>query len=1134
MAFPQTVLPLKVEFNLGGWTDVTSYVRRDGGSGINITRGRANESAQVERTQATFTLENTDGRFSARNPTGPYYGLLSLNTPCRVSVTRDTKVLQLGGGVNDLIACPDAAALDIIGDIDIRVDAHLYDWRTSTHLACKWRSASGNQRSWALVTDDGGFLRLWWTTAGTEGTLTKVLSTARVPVTAGRLAVRATLDVNNGAGGSAATFYTSDTISGTWTQLGDPVVTSGATSIYSGTSPLEVGGFTEQDEAIDEDGLDGYTSVYGWMYAFQLRNGIGGAVVANPDFTLQSAGATSFADTASAPNTWTVAEDAAITDRWWRFHGEVSSWPQRWDTTGRDVTVNVVAAGPLRRLTQGPTPLRSVMYRNVNTLAVTPPLAYWPLEDAQDSTQAASGLAGGTPVSVSGTAPTWASSDAFVASEALPVLNGTRLTGSVPSYTATERIQFQFFLYIPSGGLGASREIARISTTSTEARDWVVEYKTTGSGTIELAAYDSNGNNGVYVPNLYVGINGKRVSVTLLLWQSGVNTIDYTLSIYEIGSAANVFGTGLKTGTMGVATQVVIGLNQDITDTVVGHISVRSSHTGDANILNQLNGYTGETAGARFVRLCAEEGIASRHIGDLADTELMGAQRPLTLIELLRDCANADLGMIFEPLDALALGYRTRQSLENQSTALSVDYTAKELASPPLPTSDVESVRNDVTASRTGGSSSRAELASGRMSTAPPPNGVGRYPASETVNVSADSQLPNQANLRLYLGTVDEERYPQIHLSRTTPAVVANATLNTELLGLAVGHVAALDNMPTPFVAPGQVRQLVQGWSERLANFEHSFVLNTTPASPWDFGLLNDAEFGRLDTGGSELATAVNSSATSLVVATTVEPYWTQDAAEFPFDLSMGGEILTATDIDPTINDTFTRSTSNGWGTATSGQAWTREGGADADFSVNGSAGAIGVTAVNSARWVTLAQSSKSWDVEFRSRTLVTATTQPINTYIGLMLTGTTAGYIARMAFYQDQSVRLSIEEMPFALLASEVTVGGLTHAANTWYRLRFQCIGGVLRARAWLDGGTEPSGWHVNAADTTYTSGGMGVRAVLTSGNTNALPVAVQYDDVRSHTPQTFTVTRSVNGVAKSHSLAADVRLTHPMIFGL
>jgi hypothetical protein len=32
----------------------------------------------------------------------------------------------------------------------------------------------------------------------------------------------------------------------------------------------------------------------------------------------------------------------------------------------------------------------------------------------------------------------------------------------------------------------------------------------------------------------------------------------------------------------------------------------------------------------------------------------------------------------------------------------------------------------------------------------------------------------------------------------------------------------------------------------------------------------------------------------------------------------------------------------------------------------------------------------------------------------------------------------------------------------------------------------------------------------------------------------QTFTVTRSVNGVVKSHSAAADVRLLQPMIVSL
>ena len=59
-------------------------------------------------------------------------------------------------------------------------------------------------------------------------------STRAVP-NASRQAVRVTVDVDNGSSGSTATFYTADSISGEWTQLGEPATESGTTSI--GCSP---------------------------------------------------------------------------------------------------------------------------------------------------------------------------------------------------------------------------------------------------------------------------------------------------------------------------------------------------------------------------------------------------------------------------------------------------------------------------------------------------------------------------------------------------------------------------------------------------------------------------------------------------------------------------------------------------------------------------------------------------------------------------------------------------------------------------------------------------------------------------------------------------------------------------------
>src|SRR6185295_18583483 len=100
------------------------------------------------------------------------------------------------------------------------------------------------------------------------------------------------------------------------------------------------------------------------------------------DLTAQSDGSTSFAD--SAGRTWTVNGDLLITTRDSRFVNEVTTWPQKWDTTGTDIYVPLECAGILRRLSQGTAPLHSALYRGIVNQTAT--VAYWPCEDVDGST----------------------------------------------------------------------------------------------------------------------------------------------------------------------------------------------------------------------------------------------------------------------------------------------------------------------------------------------------------------------------------------------------------------------------------------------------------------------------------------------------------------------------------------------------------------------------------------------------------------------------------------------------------------------------------------------------------------------------------------------------------------------------
>ena len=241
--FPQVPLGVKVELDLAGtWTDVTTYcLQREGTSPpIQITRGRPDESAQVNPSAATLQLNNRDGRFTVLNPTGPYYGQLSRNTPVRISVPASGVYLRLEQDTASNAACADASALHITGDIDIRLDVALSNIADKV-LCSKWDPYGTPATAWMLILNGDATLALWWSDNGSDA---HVVNSTMPVMPMGRQCVRATLQVNNGAGGYTATFYTGaagGADGSTWTQLGSQVVGSSTTSIYAATSKLAVG-----------------------------------------------------------------------------------------------------------------------------------------------------------------------------------------------------------------------------------------------------------------------------------------------------------------------------------------------------------------------------------------------------------------------------------------------------------------------------------------------------------------------------------------------------------------------------------------------------------------------------------------------------------------------------------------------------------------------------------------------------------------------------------------------------------------------------------------------------------------------------------------------------------------------------
>lgn len=907
--FPAAPLNATAELQLAGtWTDITPYaLQREGTSPpISITRGRADESAQVNAATAQFQLNNRDGRFTVKNATGPFYGELGRNTPIRISVPAESVYLRLEEDQDSAAACPDATALHITGDIDVRIDVDITNYAEAV-LCSKWNATAADGYAWLLVISGTGQLIWFWSDNGTDVNS----ATSTLPVPLGRECFRVTMAASTGT----VTFYTGaagGADGSTWTQLGSQTV-HGSTSIYAATAQLAAGNYDPAATAV--------AGACGSYYELEVRSGIAGTVEAHPVFSAQPPGVTSFTDVQG--NTWTLSGTAELSGRSFRFHGELSSLPVAWDTTGADVWVPVAAGGLLRRLGQGDAPLDSAMKRALLSQSGTlAPAAYWPMEDLQGSTAIGSAIGGPLMSVIGGTGdgsitssgPAFAADNSFLCSMALPTLNGAQFYGQVPRYTSSGSIIHRFLLKAGSTAPASITPLVRLITTGTAMS---IEVRADTSWGLTFLGGNASGT--VFTTGALnfgtdysaTNIEGIQLWVSMELKPGGGSTVDYAIVVLRPGDSTGYQATGTFTGTIGNVTAVYFNTGQQLTDTVVGHSSLQSAWESLFNLAQPLNAWQGEEAGNRFTRLCGENGITGRVYGPPDTTVTMGAQAPDTLTDLLQEIETADHGQLFEPRQVLALGYRPQAALLSQDPVVTIDYSAAELGGADLqPTYDDQFTRNDMTAQRASGNVSgasyRYQLDDGTdMSISPPPGGVGDYADQVSVNVEADTQLPDQAGWLVHVGTVDEARWPVLPINMARAAV---AGIFWDVLAADIGDYIQVINPPAQ-LPPDPIRQLVWGLREDLGGFFFQIEWNGVPESPYEVEILNDAVYGACDTDGSTLASSATSTATSLSVATTnaTSPLWTTNSADCPFDIAVGGERITVTAVSGSSSpQTFT------------------------------------------------------------------------------------------------------------------------------------------------------------------------------------------------------------------------------------
>lgn len=205
-------------------------------------------------------------------------------------------------------------------------------------------------------------------------------------------------------------------------------------------------------------------------------------------------------------------------------------------------------------------------------------------------------------------------------------------------------------------------------------------------------------------------------------------------------------------------------------------------------------------------------------------------------------------------------------------------------------------------------------------------------------------------------------------------------------------------------------------------------------------------------------------------------------------------------------NDDFARVTTSGWGSAPLGGNWSALYASwNAAFAADGAVGTVTVPTAGVTRGARL---STAMPRDLSS--VVTLSTNKTATG-GSQMASLTSRFVSGAGEYRARTrftgsvVRLALVRTSPAgseTVLTETIVSGLTHAAGTQYRVRFEVEGESptsLRARIWPAIDPEPVTWNVQTTDSTaalQSAGLSGITTYLSSSTTNA-PVTFTFDDL-------------------------------------
>lgn len=587
-----------------------------------------------------------------------------------------------------------------------------------------------------------------------------------------------------------------------------------------------------------------------------------------------------------------------------RFYGEIASWPPRWDPSHSDNYVPVEAYGLLRRLGQGQPVISNALRDYIigqSTLA-----AYYPLSGGEGTTYSQN-LAPGKTGSFRGS--TGAVFKYGVDLNAAWLGTGLELnvTGDLPFMEGTGNVMASnaaLDFAFSSLAMG----VLDVQLWPTLDSYWNLRLNTSAdAGTLQVWYYDDT-----------TGILTETATAAIpALQDTDLHTCRFELDTVagpNVNYSVYIDGVLVDSGTNSLGQSLTrvpifrLHYSRYVNQTYVNlaHFALWADNTA-ANMPTATDyhdaamAYAGETATERVTRVATDGGIPVGVVNGTEAATAMGPQFTESRLEQIRDAERTDMGILVEHRSTPALLYRSRASMYNSSSLFTLDYAAGHVSPPLEPVDDDQVTRNDVTATKREGGSARYTVDEGPLSTQDPPDGVGRYDTDVTVNVETDGMLDGVAAWVANIGTLDKARWPAVTVNLNSPNIPT--ALRDSIKSINVGERFVITNMDDAFIYD-DISLIVVGYTETIDPFQHMITFNCMPADPYTVAVYDTS---RYDADNSTLTSNITSTATSLSATKSGTTLWTTDAAMFPFDILVGGERMTVTNItSSTSPQTFT------------------------------------------------------------------------------------------------------------------------------------------------------------------------------------------------------------------------------------